>query len=84
MASEGRAENSRIMMNMNIALDSLDNITTVMAAPARNVSIVIKKVGNTMAVQKNRLAHMEQELLLTEISSINSGDSAYNVQNNIS
>jgi hypothetical protein len=84
VASEGRAENSRIMMNMNIALDSLDNITTVMAAPARNVSIVIKKVGNTMAVQKNRLAHMEQELLLTEISSINSGDSAYNVQNNIS
>ena len=71
------------MMNMNMALDSLDNIHTVMAAPARNVSMIIKKVGNNMAVQKNRLAHMEQELLLTELSSVHSSDNASNVLNNI-
>ena len=79
MESESRAENTRIMMNMSVAMDSLDNIHTVMAAPSRNVSMVIKKVGNNIAVQNNRLAHMEQELLLSELASVHSTDSASHV-----
>ena len=77
--SESRAENTRIMMNMSVAMDSLDNIHTVMAAPSRNVSMVIKKVGNNIAVQNNRLAHMEQELLLSELASVHSTDSTSHV-----
>jgi hypothetical protein len=36
-------------------------------------------VGNNIAVQNNRLAHMEQELLLSELASVHSTDSASHV-----
>lgn len=51
---------------MDMAMYSLESISTVVAAPIKQLDMTIKKVGSELKVHQNRLAHMKEESLFQE------------------